>query len=267
MFEKTQVVLAGAGPGDESLVTLKLVECLKQADIILADRLVNKRIIELYANPNAEIIQVGKEGHVTISTAQEEINELIVKYANRGLKVLRLKGGDVAIYSNVADEIKTLQFNNINFEIIPGITAASGIAASLKIPLTARNIAPGVQIHSLSAQEQVSDDQYRVWALTNDTLVFYMSTIELNNLARNLIRFGSKDKPVAIVEQGTTPFQVNTICKLSAISEITKEKTFHSPTLIIVGDILLLSAVEKSTLNAPAFFSTLNIQNKKLHAL
>lgn len=264
---KSRVILAGAGPGDESLVTIKLVECLKIADVILVDRLVNRKIIDLYANPGAEIILVGKEGYSSNSTSQNDINALLVKLASQGLRVVRLKGGDVAIYSNVLDEIRVLQSNKIEYEIIPGITAASGIAASLNIPLTGRDIAPGVQIHSFATNDSISEEQYMHWATTKDTLVFYMSTTELNRIVSNLILHGAPDKRIAIVEQGSTPFQVNTISTLSAISELTKQKTFQSPTLIIIGNILGISNIESSTVDYQAFFTTHHAQNNKLYAI
>ena len=262
-----KVILAGAGPGDESLVTVKLVECLKQADVILVDRLVNNRIIELYANPVAKIVPVGKEGHTENSTLQKDINKLLVHFALQGLKVVRLKGGDVAIYSNVLEEIHALQTNSISFEIIPGITAASGVAATLQVPLTGRDIAPGVQIHTLSAKTAISEELYAQWALTRDTLVFYMSTTLLNDLAVKLLSHGAQDKPVAIVEQGTTPFQVNTFTKLSSIETITKLQTFQSPTIIIIGDILMHANIKSNITSTLAFFNSYHSQNKKLHAV
>lgn len=262
-----KVILAGAGPGDESLVTVKLVECLKQADVILVDRLVNNRIIELYANPVAKIVPVGKEGHTENSTLQKDINKLLVDFALQGLKVVRLKGGDVAIYSNVLEEIHALQTNSISFEIIPGITAASGVAATLQVPLTGRDIAPGVQIHTLSAKAAISEELYAQWALTRDTLVFYMSTTLLNDLAVKLLSHGAQDKPVAIVEQGTTPFQVNTFTKLSSIETITKLQTFQSPTIIIIGDILMYANIKSTITSTQAFFNSYHSQNKKLHAV
>src|ERR1043166_510658 len=144
-----KVVIAGAGPGDAELITVKLQRRLAQADVIITDRLVNPSIIQEYARKNAEVIFTGKQGYHDGSVSQEEINQLIVRYALAAKKVLRLKGGDVAFFSNVLDELRCLAVNEIDFEIIPGITAASGASAYAGIPLTARGFSRGVQVLTL----------------------------------------------------------------------------------------------------------------------
>jgi siroheme synthase len=125
---------------DPELITVKLANVLQQADVILTDRLVNPEIITQHARPDAKIITTGKQGYNEASMSQDEINQLLVNYALEGSNVVRLKGGDVAFFSNVLDELMVLQKNNISFEIIPGITAASGASAYAGIPLTARVI-------------------------------------------------------------------------------------------------------------------------------
>ena len=135
-----KVILAGAGPGDVDLVTVKLVKYLKKADFILVDRLVNPAIINQYASASAVLVYVGKQAGKE-GTTQQEINELLVDYGNRPGLTLRLKGGDVSIFAQAIDEIDTLVSHRIPFELVPGITAASGASASLQLPLTARNLA------------------------------------------------------------------------------------------------------------------------------
>src|SRR6185436_4386288 len=122
---KGKVILASAGPGDAELITLKLQRRLAEAEVIIADRLVNPLIIENNASKDAVVIHAGKQGYNDASFVQEDINELILQHALEGKTVLRLKGGDVAFFSNVLDELKTLAENEIEFEIIPGITAAA----------------------------------------------------------------------------------------------------------------------------------------------
>ncbi|CEJ67980.1 Uroporphyrinogen-III C-methyltransferase [Chryseobacterium oranimense G311] len=133
-----QVFLVGAGPGDPDLITVKAVKAIAKADVILCDRLVSPEIIEHYAGKKAEIVYVGKECSKNASTPQPRINTLIVDYALQGKTVVRLKGGDISFFSNVLDELQVLKQHNIPFEIVPGITAASGAAAYAGMPLTAR---------------------------------------------------------------------------------------------------------------------------------
>ncbi|MBL7709396.1 MAG: uroporphyrinogen-III C-methyltransferase, partial [Chitinophagaceae bacterium] len=170
-----KVILAGAGPGDAELITLKLQKRLKEADIIITDRLVNPLIIKAHANPGGIVVVAGKQGYNDASVSQEEICKLIVDHALDGKNVLRLKGGDVAFFSNVLDELKVLQENNIPFEIIPGITAASGASAYAGIPLTARGYAQAVQFITFNPTNFYSSDKWKSLAGTNDTLVFYMA--------------------------------------------------------------------------------------------
>ncbi len=129
-----KVILAGAGPGDPELITLKLQQRLAVADVIIVDRLVNPEIIDRFADKNALTLMTGKQGYHDGSVAQDDINKLMVGHARNGKTVLRLKGGDVAFYSNVLDELLSLHEHEIPFEIIPGITAGSGASAYTGIP-------------------------------------------------------------------------------------------------------------------------------------
>src|SRR5689334_25067133 len=124
-----KVILAGAGPGDPELLTMKAFRFLQKADVVLTDRLVSEVIINDYVNPSAEVLYVGKQCRRGLSTPQVTINELMVEYALQGKLVVRLKGGDVSIFSNVLDELEALVTNKIPYEIIPGITAGLGAAA------------------------------------------------------------------------------------------------------------------------------------------
>ena len=145
IINKGKVIIAGAGPGDPELVTLKTLRYLQDADVVLTDRLVSDEILNCYVNPRAEIIYVGKQCRKGSSTPQATINELMVEYAANNKLVVRLKGGDVSVFSNVLDELETLVSNNIPYEIIPGVTAALGAAAYAGIPLTARGFSTSVR--------------------------------------------------------------------------------------------------------------------------
>ena len=239
MTQLPHIIFAGAGPGDAGLVTVKLVEALKSAECILVDRLVNPEILKLYAHVNAEIIFVGKQAYEKESTPQQDINELLVEKAMAGLKTIRLKGGDVAIYSNVLDEINAIQSAGIRYEIIPGITAASGAAASLGIALTGRNISPGIQIHSMSIGNVIEEKDYTQWATTNDTLVFYMSIRPLKDLLRKLKEYGAEDElPLVIIEEATSPAQKNSRFTLISFLDLDEYNSFRSPALVIIGTMV-----------------------------
>jgi uroporphyrin-III C-methyltransferase/precorrin-2 dehydrogenase/sirohydrochlorin ferrochelatase/uroporphyrin-III C-methyltransferase len=236
-----RVILAGAGSGDPELITLKAVRYLKKADVVLVDRLVSNEIISLFVNPGAEIIHVGKQCRRGISTTQETINNLMVQSALLGKVVVRLKGGDVSIFSNILDELETLVANNIPYEIIPGVTAALGAAAFAGIPLTARNHATSVRFLTYYKSEVITDDYWKELANTDDTLVFYMSSETLPKIVQRLTANNiHEDKLLAIVEQATTPFQRVRITNLYDFEKDFKDAAFISPSLIIIGHVVSL---------------------------
>jgi uroporphyrin-III C-methyltransferase len=236
-----KVVVAGAGPGDPELITIKLQKRLSQADVIITDRLVNPSIIEEHARKNAEIILTGKQGYHDGSISQEEINELIVRHALAGKKVLRLKGGDVAFFSNVLDELRCLAVNQIEFEIIPGITAASGASAYSGIPLTARGFSRGVQILTVHKCSQYTREMWKQLANSPDTLVFYMGAKNITDVTELLLRYSRKpNTPMAVIEQATTAHQQVHVTTLKNCEKDFAEKNFSSPSLIVIGKVVNL---------------------------
>lgn len=238
---KGKVILAGAGPGDPDLITVKAANYLQQADVVLTDRLVSKVILQRYVRPAARIIEVGKQCRRGVSTPQETINELIVKYATEGKLVVRLKGGDVAFFSNVLDELEVLVTNGISYEIVPGITAASGASAYAGIPLTARNHATAVRFVTYYQSTVVTEDYWKELAATTDTLVFYMSSETLDGLVNNLVAHKiAPDKKLAVIEQATTTYQQVYTCSIYEYAEKLKGRSFLSPSLIIVGKVVAL---------------------------
>jgi len=237
--KKGKVVLVGAGPGDAELITVKAVNWLQKAEVVLVDRLVSPQIIEDYVSHYAEVIPVGKQCGRGISTPQSYINELLVKYASRGKLVVRLKGGDVSIFSNILDELQVLAENKIEYEIIPGITAATGIAAFAAIPLTARNHSKGVRFLTYYKTDILSDEYWKELAQSDDTLVFYMSSETASDIVEKLTANGiSRDKLLAVVEQGTTPNQQVTISNLYEYSNSTVNRKLASPSLLIIGRVV-----------------------------
>jgi siroheme synthase len=183
----------------------------------------------------------GKQGYHDGSVMQEDINKLIVGHAKNGKTVLRLKGGDVAFFSNVLDELVALQENGIPFEIIPGITAASGASAYAGIPLTARGYSQAVQFITYNPCSHYSPVKWKSWAATSDTLVFYMGARNLFDLVELLLRYSKKpETPLAVIEQATTGHQKVHITTLIECIVDFKDKKFSSPSLIIVGGVVNL---------------------------
>ena len=236
-----KVILAGAGPGDPDLISVKALKYIQTADVILTDRLVSPLLIADNARQDAQVIYVGKQCSKGIHTPQEDINALIVELALQGKLVLRLKGGDASLFSNVLDELEVLKENHIAYEIIPGISAAFGAAAYTGIPLTAREHSRGVRFLTLFDIKSVTISQWRDWAETDDTLVYYMSGQRLVSLAQKLTAFGiDKTKGIAIVQQATTPYQKTTVVTFNEVTEQGLPEFEYVPTLIIIGNVVNL---------------------------
>jgi len=238
---KGKVILAGAGPGDPELLTLKALRYLQKADVVITDRLVSDVILEEYTNKDAQVLHVGKQCRKGASTPQSTINELIVEYALQGKVVVRLKGGDVSIFSNVLDELMVLKENQNEYEIIPGVTAALGAAAYAGIPLTAREHSTAVRFLTYYKTDLLDESYWKEIADTNDTLVFYMSSDTLSSLIEKLKNFGiGKDKHIAVVEQATTVLQNVYSANIYDYMEKWGPQEYVSPTLIIIGKVAAL---------------------------
>lgn len=240
-MERGYVILAGAGPGDEELITVKLQKKLEEAEVIITDRLVNPRIISRFANPQAEILFAGKQGYNSGSFVQEEVTALMIQQAQKGRKVLRLKGGDTAIFSNMLDELEALVEAGIPYEIIPGVTAASGASAYTGIPLTARQHAQGVQFLTFNPNSQYNPERWKQLANSKDTLVFYMASKNITGLVELLLRYSRQPStPLAVIEQATTVYQqVHTSTLETATLEFANME-FSSPSLVIIGQVVSL---------------------------
>lgn len=234
-----RVSIIGAGPGDAELLTLKAARLLGEADVVLTDRLVNQEILDYHVRVGAKIIFVGKEGRTQSgSVSQKEIDHLLVKYALQGRKVVRLKGGDVAIFSNVLDELDSLKRAGIPYQIVPGITAASGASAYAGMPLTARGYARGVRFLTYSDRYPVAPDYWKELAKTEDTLVFYMTGENWFELSEHLQRNGiDKTKYLSIIQQATTPFQQVFTYQFADLKEAPGKQEFISPSLLVIGRV------------------------------
>lgn len=234
------VTFVSAGPGDPELITLKAVKYLQRAEVIITDRLVSEEILSRFAASGAEVIRVGKQGGNTSSTPQAVTNELLV-YHGRARNVVRLKGGDVSVFSNILDELLALQQHGIPYEIVPGVTAAIGAAAYAGIPLTARGFSAGVRFLTGHDLAQVDESRLREWATTTDTLVFYMSVDTLPVLVQSLTRNGiASSRKLAVIEQATTPRQQVHILDLYTDQDTIAQQSFVSPSLVIIGTVVSL---------------------------
>ncbi|HCW08618.1 MAG TPA: uroporphyrinogen-III C-methyltransferase [Cytophagales bacterium] len=233
----SKVVLAGAGPGDPDLITVKAFRYLTTADVLVVDRLVDHSLLN-YAKLGVKIFFVGKEGGNPNSFTQENINQLLVSEAKSGKLVLRLKGGDVSFFSNIFSELETLVENHIPYEIIPGVTSASGAAACAGIPLTARNYSNSVRFLSYTHPETIDEQQMNELARTEDTLVFFMAAKNVRQLVGSLVAQDiTSDKWIAVIEEATTPNQRVTVLPISSFTETTRDIKFRSPAMIIIGKV------------------------------
>jgi len=236
---KGEVYLVGAGPGDPELLTLKALRFMQQADVVIYDRLVSDPIMEL-CRRDAEKIYVGK-ARSNHAVPQEGINALLVKYAQEGKRVCRLKGGDPFIFGRGGEEIEELFAAGVAFQVVPGITAASGCSAYAGIPLTHRNYAQSVRFLTGHLKEGSPELPWSELVYENQTLVLYMGLVGLEKICQKLIAHGQRpDMPVALVSKGTTPEQKVVVGTLADIASKVTEHQIQAPTLTIIGEVVKL---------------------------
>jgi len=234
-----KVFLVGAGPGDPELLTIKALRILQQADIIIYDRLVSDGVLNL-ARRDAERIYVGKR-RSDHSVPQEGINALLIKFAKQGKRVVRLKGGDPFMFGRGGEEIETLADESILFEVVPGITAASGCSSYSGIPLTHRDHAQSCLFVTGHLKDNTVNLDWEQLAKPNQTIVIYMGLIGLPQISEKLIQRGlHKNTPVALVQKGTTPEHKVIISDLIGIVKKVEELKPKPPTLIIIGTVVAL---------------------------
>ena len=234
-----EVYLVGAGPGDPDLLTFRALRLMQQADIALYDRLVHPSIIDLIRR-DANKIYVGKQRD-NHELRQEEINDLLVKYAREGYRVLRLKGGDPFIFGRGGEEIDSLVDENISFQVVPGITSASGCSAYSGIPLTHRDYAQSCIFVTGHLRKGKLELNWEKLIQPNQTIVFYMGLVSIDIICNELIKHGlNSSTPCALIQQGTTPDQKVYISTLEGMADVVKKEKPSVPTIFIIGNVVTL---------------------------
>lgn len=239
MTSKGRVTLVGAGPGDPELITLRGKRALEEADVVLYDRLVPKDILT-YANPDAELVSVGKRcgDH---SVPQERINQMLLEYVSAGKKVVRLKNGDPFVFGRGGEEVDTLIESGMQVEVVPGITAAVAAGASLNVPLTKRGLSSCVTLvtgHEDPTKDH-SDVHWAALACTKGTIVIYMAMAHLKSVVAKLIESGfPADTPAAVICRATHPDQKSVSGTISQLPALVEEHKLTPPSVVIIGRVV-----------------------------
>ena len=240
-MELGEVYLVGAGPGDPDLLTFKALRLIQQADVVLYDRLVSKGVMELVRR-DSELIYVGKKGGSQESTRQIDINDQLVELAKSGKRVCRLKGGDPFIFGRGGEEIESLSEHGIPFQVVPGITAASGCSSYAGIPLTHRDYSQSCRFVTAHLKNGTTNLPWDEFVIDQQTIVFYMALSGANYICQKLMEHGmDKDMPIAIIEKGTMPEQKVYISSLNKLPDLLATEDIHAPTLMIVGEVVKLN--------------------------
>lgn len=235
-----RVYLVGAGPGDPDLITVKALKCIQQADVILYDRLVNKRLLK-EAKPEATLVFCGKYPSCHVMN-QTTIQQLLIKFAKQGKTVTRLKGGDPLVFGRGAEEAAVLAERGIPYEIIPGITSGIAAPAYAGIPVTHREKSSSFAVVTgHRSKDNRKEVDWRSLAHAVDTLIIYMGMAHLEDICEALMHHGkAADTPAAVIHSGTTDKQRTVTGTLHTMAEIAKREQVANPSIIVVGEVVRL---------------------------
>ena len=235
-MKKGKVYIAGAGPGDENLISVRAMELVKQADVIVYDRLAAERFLQ-YANKECEKINAGKQPQ-NHRLNQKQINQVLIEKAKEGKKVLRLKGGDPFLFGRGGEECEELQKAGISFEVIPGISSFYSVCAYAGIPVTHRNCASSFHVFTGHRAENEELD-YKTIANMEGTLLFLMSMKNLSLISKKLIEQGKNEyTPTAVIQWGTTSKQKSVTAYLKDIAQVAEQQCIGHPSVVIIGDVV-----------------------------
>jgi len=244
MRKAGKVYLIGAGPGDPELLTLKAVRALGEADVVLADDLVNRAV--LAHAPKARVVEVGKRGGCK-STPQAFIHKLMLRLARAGKVVARVKGGDPFVFGRGGEELQYLRRNGIVVEVVSGITAGMCVPASLGIPVTHRDYVRGVTFITGHTQAG-ADINWEALSRSGTTLVIYMGMAQLGEITTRLALAGmAPSTPACAIQHGTLPLQRQVISTLEGLCEAVKRAALGSPAIVVIGEVVSLAAVARNT--------------------
>lgn len=247
-LSRGHVTLVGAGPGDPELLTLKALKAIQQATVLLVDDLVNEAIVA-HANPIARVVYVGKRGGCK-STPQSFIERLMITAAQEGETVVRLKGGDPFIFGRGGEEVEHLQAAGIRVSVVNGITAGLAAVTSLNVPLTHREHAHGVVFVTGHAKPGDKGTDWPALAAAAEqaklTLVIYMGVSGAAEIEAGLLQGLRADTPVAIIQNASLPTQRHAVCTLQALQTTIRHEHLASPSVIVVGDVVLGIAAASS---------------------
>ena len=241
LYDSGSVALVGAGPGDPELLTVKALRLIQEADVIVHDALVDQRILD-FARRDAELHDVSKRGG-RCAFPQVDIHQLLFQSAQAGKRVVRLKGGDPMVFGRGGEELEFLRRHDIDYEAVPGITAAAGCAAYAGMPLTHRQHAQSLRLITAHGQHSVDRLDWCALAQDRQTLAFYMAVARIEQVQQQLLMHGRvPSTPVAMVENGTRPEQRVIVGRLDQLATLASEHALQSPAMVYVGEVAALAA-------------------------
>lgn len=235
-----KLTLVGAGPGDPELITLKAIRTLREADVVMYDALVARELLD-YCRPDALLVYVGKRKGA-YSCTQEEINPLIVHYAQQYGHVVRLKGGDPFVFGRGYEEAEYARQHGLEVELVPGISSSYAVPALAGVPLTSRGVAESFWVVTGTTKEGELSQDLKLAAQSTATVVILMGIHQLPKIAELFAQVGKADIPVAIIQNGTTPDERSVFGRVSNIVERVAESGINNPAVIVVGEVAALGA-------------------------